>query len=322
MNSNATSQVVRTVRGCEVIPLGTLDHTTQEAYGWLVFITVTTIITCPITTCLNTLIMITVKTKHRVKTKSNIALACLSSTDAVMGVIGQPLFISWVIAELQGNTFSTYCVRIQLARMALRVFIGVASLFHLAMVNVERYIAIKHSLRYETLVTETRLISVSAVLWIITILLQLTASADSIDNDDNNYVIIDTGIMFLCIATIFSCQVVLYFETRRHEKEIASQQVSVEVREKFTKEKKAFKLTTTILFFLMLSYLPLIASRLLVSTFVITSVNSAYFAFFTGVFTACSNSLLNPVTYCVRIQQFRVALKEIVLRKSNVQAVN
>ena len=74
----------------------------------LVFITVTTIITCPISTGLNTLIMIAVKTEHRVKTKSNIALACLSSTDAVMGVIGQPLFISWVIAELQGNTFSTY----------------------------------------------------------------------------------------------------------------------------------------------------------------------------------------------------------------------
>ena len=145
MNSNATSQVAKTVRGCEVIPLGTLDHTTQEAYGWLVFIP--TIITCPITTGLNTLIMIAVKTK-------------------------QPLFICWVIAELQGNTFSTYCERIQLARKALRV-LGVASLFHLAMVNVERYIAIKHSLKYETLVTETRLITVSAVLWIITILLQL-----------------------------------------------------------------------------------------------------------------------------------------------------
>ena len=117
------------------------------------------------------------------KTKSNIALACLSSTDAVMGVIGQPLLVSWVIAELQGNTFSTYCVRIQLARMALRV-LGVATLFHLAMMNVERYIAINQSLSYETLVTETRLIGVSAVLWIITILLQATMPAYSIDNDD------------------------------------------------------------------------------------------------------------------------------------------
>ena len=146
--------------------------------------------------------------------------------------------------------------------------------------------------------------------------------ADKIDTDDNNYVIIDTSVMFLSIATIFFCQVVLDFETRGHEKEIVSQQVSVEAREKFITEKNAIKLTTTLLFFLMLSYLPLIASRLLVSTFVITSVNSAYFAFFTGVFTACSNSLLNPIIYCVRIQQFRVALKEIVLRKSNIKAVN
>ena len=44
--------------------------------------------------------------------------------------------------------------------------------------------------------------------------------------------------MFLSIATIFFCQVVLYFETRRHEKEIVSQQVSVEAREKFITEKK------------------------------------------------------------------------------------
>ena len=88
----------------------------------------------------------------------------------------------------------------------------------------------------------------------------VTVPADSIDNDDNNYVIVDTGIMFLCIATIFFCQVVLYFETRRHEKAIASQQVSVEVRQKFMEEKKAFKLTTTILLLVMLSYLPLIAS--------------------------------------------------------------
>ena len=55
--------------------------------------------------------------------------------------------------------------------------------------------------------------------------------------------------MFLCMASIFYCQIVLYYETRRHQKEIAAQQVSLEAREKFLKEKKAFKLTTTVLFF-------------------------------------------------------------------------
>ena len=91
--------------------------------------------------------MIAVKTKNQVRTKSNIALACLSSTDTVMGVIGQPLFIGWLIEELQGNTSGTYCVLIGFARAVLTLVLGIASLFHLAMMNVERYIAIKHSLR-------------------------------------------------------------------------------------------------------------------------------------------------------------------------------
>ena len=70
----------------------------------------------------------------------------LSTTDLAMGVIGQPLSMSKTIAELQGNTSGMYCVRTLLATIALRVLSSV-SLSHLAMMNVERYIAIKHSLK-------------------------------------------------------------------------------------------------------------------------------------------------------------------------------
>ena len=148
-----------------------------------------------------------------------------------MGVIGQPLFIGWLIEELQENTSGMYCVLIGFARAVLTLVLGIASLFHLAMMYVERYTAIKHSLRYEIIVTEARLIGVSALLWTITLLSKFFTSS--------NYVNFGIGLTSLCIATIFVCQVVLCFETRRHEKEIASQQVSVEVREKFLKEKKA-----------------------------------------------------------------------------------
>ena len=66
-------------------------------------------------------------------------------------------FLGWLQNCKETLSVRTVYEYMQLARMALRV-LGVALLFHLAMVNVERYIAIKHSLRYETLVTETRLI--------------------------------------------------------------------------------------------------------------------------------------------------------------------
>ena len=314
MNSSETSQTASTGRECGLTPQGTVNDISSEVYCWLVFITVISIITCPVTTVLNALIMVAVKTKNQVRTKSNIALACLSSTDAVMGVIGLPLFSSWLIVELQGNTFGMHCELIGFTRTSLRL-LTIASLLHLAIVNVERYIAIKHSLRYEIIVTEARLIGVSALLWTITLLLTFLPG--------NNYVQYDIGLTSLCIASIYSCQVVLYYETRRHEKKIALQQVSVEAREKFLREKKALKQTTTVIFFLIICYLPIIISRVFISTFaVLNSVNSVYFVHFTGVFFVISNSLLNPIIHCVRMKKFRLALKELVFSKGNIQAGN
>ena len=314
MNTSETSQTASTGRECGLTPQGTVNDISSEVYCWLVFITVISIITCPVTTVLNALIMVAVKTKNQVRTKSNIALACLSSTDAVMGVIGLPLFSAWLIVELQGNTFGMHCELIGFTRTSLRL-LTIASLLHLAIVNVERYIAIKHSLRYEIIVTEARLIGVSALLWTITLLLTFLTG--------NNYAQYDIGLTSLCIASIFSCQVVLYYETRRHEKKIALQQVSVEAREKFLREKKALKQTTTVIFSLIICYLPIIISRVFISTFaVLNSVNSVYFVHFTGVFFVISNSLLNPVIHCVRMKQFRLALKELVFSKGNRQAGN
>ena len=314
MNTSETSQTANTGRECGLTPQGTVNDISSEVYCWLVFITVISIITCPVTTVLNALIMVAVKTKNQVRTKSNIALACLSSTDAVMGVIGLPLFSSWLIVELQGNTFGMHCALIGFTRTSLRL-LSIASLLHLAIVNVERYIAIKHSLRYEIIVTEARLIGVSALLWTITLLLTFLTS--------NNYVQFDIGLTSLCIASIFSCQVVLYYETRRHEEKIALQQVSVESREKFLREKKALKQTTTVIFCLIICYLPIIISRVFISTFVVlNSVNSVYFVHFTGVFFVISNSLLNPIIHCVRMKKFRLALKELVFSKGNIQAGN
>ena len=316
MNSSETSQTstARTGRECGLTPQGTVNDISSEVYCWLVFITVISIITCPVTTSLNALIIVAVKTKNQVRAKSNIALACLSSTDAVMGVIGLPLFSSWLIVELQGNTFGMHCELIGFSRTSLRL-LSIASLLHLAMVNVERYIAIKHPLRYEIIVTEARLIGVSALLWTITLLLTFLTSG--------NYVQFDIGLTSLCISSIFSCQVVLYYETRRHKKKIALQQVSVEAREKFLREKKALKQTTTVIFGLIICYLPIIISRVFISTFVIlNSVNSVYFVHFTGVFLVISNSLLNPIIHCVRMKQFRLALKELVFSKGNRQAGN
>ena len=54
-------------------------------------------ITFPFTIFLNVLVIMAVKTRPRLRTNSNILLACLAVTDALAGVLGQPSYILWKI---------------------------------------------------------------------------------------------------------------------------------------------------------------------------------------------------------------------------------
>ena len=285
---------------------------TKEAYAVFIFITVANVITCPLTTLLNVLIIISVKTKVFLRTKSNIALACLAVTDAVMGLIGQPVFISLVITRLQGdeNLKETLVIAFILRLLTT------SSLFHLAMITVERYIAIKHSLRYTTIVTEVRLICSSAFLWIIAFLLTLPV----ILQNSNMIRKISSVTMASCLAIIAFCQVVLYREARRHQRQTIEQQISREVKQRKLKEKKALKTTTIVLFFLLLNYSPLLFVQILFNIYIIESDNSRVILTLTAIFSVIANSLVNPIIYCVRVRQFRVAFIKLIFRKSHAQA--
>ena len=105
-------------------------------------------------------------------------------------------------------------------------------------------IAIRRPLKYETMVTEALLIGLSALLWITVLFIQLIMPAANIDDQTN--ALVDGSVAFLSIAIISFCQVMIYVETRRQKKKIAAQQVSLEAKEKFLKQKKAFKVTVTV----------------------------------------------------------------------------
>ena len=111
----------------------------------------------------------------------------------------------------------------------------------------------------------------------------------------------------------------LYYETRRHEKQIAAHQVSEDLREKFVKEKKALKLTTTVLFFLLLTYFPVLLIGILMRNTLFHSLNAVHIALGIASCLILLNSLINPVIYCIRRREFRVAFIEILFTKTNVQ---
>ena len=118
-----------------------------------------------------------------------------------------------------------------------------------ALMNVERYIAIKHPFAYLNMVSGFRILCSSALAWMAAVLSTVPLAI----MNNNIYLTVNNIMLSFCIAITIYCQVVLCVETRRHEKQLASQQVSQEGRQKFLKEKKAFKVTTTVLLVLVLS---------------------------------------------------------------------
>ena len=71
------------------------------------------------------------------------------------------------------------------------------------------------------MVTEARLIGLSALLWITVLFIQLIMPTANIDDQTNAQV--DGSIAFLSIAIISFCQEIIYVETRRQKKKIAAQ---------------------------------------------------------------------------------------------------
>ncbi|XP_078363855.1 sphingosine 1-phosphate receptor 1-like [Oculina patagonica] len=319
MNSSATSLSGMIPTECEMYHFlgGKLDNTTTEANAVLVFLIVVSIITCPFAILLNVLVIVAVKTKHQLKTNSNIVLGCLAVTDALIGGIAQPMFIATRILTLQGDTSKKYCfLSDHLTRNVLRLLCS-ASGFHLVLLmSGERYLAIKHSFAYTTMVTKARIFASSAAAWITVVVLTIP----SVITDNEIYLTIHNIIFAVVLAIITLCQALVYAETRRHERQIAAQQMSLEARQKFLKEKKALKITTSVIFILLLSYSPLFVVRILLVTSNITSVNMAYISFYTASVLTILNSFMNRIIYCVRMRQFRVAFIEILLRKNYVQA--
>ena len=230
-----------------------------------------------------------------------------------MGVIVQPVNVAMMITVLTDDISGEKCALQSFTRALSRVFVS-ASLFHTALISGERYLAMKHSFAHFTLLTETCLLVASVLAWLLSIILHINFAA-------NEYVFMPINNTFygLCLAFIFCCHVTVYREIRRHEKQIASQQVTVEAREQFQKDKKAFKVTFIIIVVLMLCCFPILIFRPVLERFRSKiSLEVLYICFFLTTLMAFLNSFFNPIIYSFRLREFRVAFIELIFKTTNI----
>ena len=294
------------------------NHTniTSGVYSVLAISTALNIFTFPFAILLITgsLVIVAVKTNRRLRTKSNITLACLATTDFAVGLIVQPLVITNFSLFFMGSSPQTMTSTFVWVSSAVGQTCTAASLLHLLLMSGERYLAIKHPFAYENgLVTEARIIMASGLAWMCAaIVYGIRAS-----------IFREVSVVFISavISTVVYCHVVIYKEVRRNTQQIIANQVSLAVKEKLLKNKKAFNTTVVIVLTLFLCYIPIWIWLIL---FIFLNGENAFdvgqIAFFPIIFLQALNSSINPLIYTARIRHFRVAFFQMVMRKTLAQA--
>ena len=275
MNTNSTDsspQVITTE--CEIYRVffkGKLDDVPPAVYATVLSTLVVDCMTFPFTVVFNLLVMIAVKTKLRLRTKSNVMFACLAATDLLVGVVVQPLYVRVVTSILQEDTSTTSCLLRTIFRHGLRFLCG-ASILHLALMTGERFLAIFRPFTYTATATEGRILAASALAWTISLFFLGLPFAF----DKAILITVNTLFLFLALTIIIIGQFLLYREARRHEKQVLAQQ-PVEARHNFLKEKKALKLTTYIVLAVLFCYLPMVFVPIAISK---ASPDVAYIIYF------------------------------------------
>ena len=263
--------------------------------------------------------MVAVKIKRQLRSKCNIALACLSTTDLAVGLVVQPLRMVYSSLMLKGET-DIICSGLARTAMAITSRCVLASLYHLVLMGGERYLAIKHPFAYDNLVSEVRIIIASGLAWAAVFILPLEDFWPAKIQFVAKLVVHVMPFIFLPLIVYLNVSV--YKEVRRNEKQIIANQVSLEVKQKLLKNKKAFYCIMIVLLAFCLCYVPSnIFVFIMISLPDGTPMNiGVILSHLIVTLFPILNSLFNPLIYAVRIRDFRVAFIQLLSRKTIGQA--
>ena len=233
-----------------------------------------------------------------------------------MGLVSQPLFIAQEILFLSGASLVDYC---NFFRKTVFVFLVpcIESLLILAILSTERYIAMKYSLRYASIVTTPRLIGAVVCSWLIStsslIFWLIPATRSRLSG------LLVYATVFPATLIIVSCHTKVYFVSRRHMNQIKTQRLPSETKAKFLEERKALKTTSIIISFLFLSFVPGILHGVIKLTGVQPRSYYEKQLHWLPIAVLCNflNSLFNPFIYCWRKKDLRKVMMELLNIRQN-----
>lgn len=237
---------------------------------------------------------------------TNILLACLTASDLAVGLVAQPLFMSYHVVKLEDSQ-AVYDV-ISKVFSILSYWLCSVSFATVAAVGVDRLLALQLHLRYSDMVTSTRTRNIVIFIWVICGLLSGTKQWN-----DKIFFNILAILIFACLFGTFFVYFRIYRIVHRHRAQIHAQELSCSGIENLAAVERLKKSALNIFYvycLFLFCYVPYLSA--VISFFVIGKRLSVVFN--AAVTIVYINSTLNPMLYCWRIREIRKAVKQTLFR--------
>ena len=260
----------------------------------------------------NVIILHVIWKKRELHSPSFVLLSGLAASDLVVGLVCQPSFVAYHIAELMDD-FDAYCALRIIQSISSYTTIGV-SLATLTGISIDRLLALTLHLRYNEVITIRKIMLFALVSWVVStsvVLLRFWIS---------NWFFVPVVVLLITFLVTALSTWKIFQIVRRHQHQISQQELSV--RQHGVNVLKCRKSTITVLYvygLLLLFFFPLFVT-IFVESFsgFTTTIKIVYDYVTTAVFI---NSFLNPLVYCWRIGEIRRAVRN-ALRKNNNEVTN
>ena len=143
-------------------------HQTSQRYTMNLITAIINIVTAPLAVVVNVLVVTAIFSSSRLRTPSNLFIACLALSDVFVALAAQPGYITYRLMENQHR--SVPCFVMVIYGAVFYVCFGV-SFMTLTAVSYERLVAVRLRVRYNTLFSYSRVVKYMLGIWTLNILL-------------------------------------------------------------------------------------------------------------------------------------------------------
>ena len=262
----------------------------------------------PVATLENALVLVSFWRTPSLLTPANVLLISLAMTDLGSGLITSPLFFISNISKVTEDEglFRRVTPVYDLAALCL----GGISLSTLTAISVERYTALRVHLRYNEVVTMSRVCIATVGMWLVCISVAAASAASTTEVIQVASVIT----IPLCLAATALCYIKIHRVVRRHQAQISAQipgQIGPQ-QDEISFNMKAFKKSFVDMLVIYVFFLVHFTPQMVVSLIALTRgwTIQVYAAADLAEALVLVNSALNPLLYCWRSQAIRSAVKE------------